>query len=393
MHTLVFQAVEETLAGGVVPAISFAAHRREHSIRDELLQKVVAAILAAAIRVMNQPRRRAPTEPRHAQRIDHQLLGHPLAHRPADNLPGVQIENYRQVQPTLGRRDVRDVSRPHLIRALGRKVLLQSVRRHRQRVLRIGGRLEPPLVPATQIVLPHQPLHSPFAHRDAEPLELLVDPRRAIGGLGLLMDLADPLEQLAVAQPFLRPVAALPGRESTVTHLQRRAQHLQRIRLAMSFDKRVPHSDSLAKYAAAFFRISVSILRRTTSARNRDISICSGVIGLPFSVVPSLPSACAFTQLRIDCSGTPISRPTCLTASPARTRRNASSLNSSVYATLGIFFIEHLQRYIIACYRWCPITAGKVSERKPPRVHRFLQWPPTGHRAWPANAGRGILQP
>jgi hypothetical protein len=36
-------------------------------------------------------------------------------------------------------------------------------------------------------------------------------------------------------------------------------------------------------------------------------------------------------------------------------------LNSSVYATLGILFIAHLQRYIIACYRWCPITAGKLN--------------------------------
>src|ERR1700681_4479983 len=152
------------------------------------------------------------------------------------------------------------IAQPTICRVYGLKVLLQSVRRHRQRVLRIGGRLEPPLVPTTQAVLPHQPLHPPFAHRDAAPLELLVDPRRAIGGLGLLVDLADPLQQLAVAQPFLRPVAALPGREAAVTHLQRRAQHLQRIRVAMLFNKRVPHSDSLAKYAAAFFRISVSIL-------------------------------------------------------------------------------------------------------------------------------------
>src|ERR1700674_1230130 len=99
MHALVLQAVEKTFAGRVIPAISFAAHRREHSVRGELLLKIVAAILAAAIRVMNQPRRRAPTEPCHAQGVDHQLLGHPLAHRPAYDLPGVQIENDRQIQP------------------------------------------------------------------------------------------------------------------------------------------------------------------------------------------------------------------------------------------------------------------------------------------------------
>src|SRR5207237_7320093 len=73
---------------------------------------------------------------------------------------------------------------------------------------------------------------------------------------------------------------------------------------------------------------------------------CSGVIGFSFSVLPSLPSTCALTQLRIDCSGTPTSRAILLTGSPPRTRRNASSLNSSVYAAFGILFIEHLrQRY------------------------------------------------
>src|SRR5579862_2252438 len=264
---------------------------------------------------------------------------------------------------SLAGRTIGDVSRPGLVRTLRCEVLFQKVRRHRQRVLRIGGRLEAAFVPPANVILMHQPLHSSFAHRDSESLELLVDPRRAVGGLGLLVDLADPLEQRRVAQPFLRPLAALPGREPTVTHLQRRAQHLLRIRVAMLFDKRVPHSDSLAKYAAAFFMISISIFSRAFSARSREISICSGVIGWPFSMVPSLPSACALTQLRIDCSGTPISRPTCLIGSPPRTRRNASSLNSSVYATFGIRFIAHLQRYIIARYRWCQITAGKLTVR------------------------------
>src|SRR6266545_4282470 len=345
MHALVLQTVEETLAGGVIPAISFPAHRREHAVVSELFLKLVAAILAAAIRVMNQPGKRSPPEPRHAQGIDHQLLGHPLAHRPADDLAGVEIKHDRQIQPTLARGDIGNVRSPHLIRTLGFKVLVEPVRCHRQRVLRVGRRLETPLVPAAQSVLPHQSLHPPLAHGNAAPFELLVDARRPVGGFGLLMNLADVRQQLAIAEPPLRTLTALPSREATVTDLQRRAQPLHRIRAAILFNKRVPHSDSFAKYAAAFFRISVSILRRATSARSRDISICSGVIGLPFSAIPSFPPACAFTQLRIDCSGTPISRATRLTGSPPRTRRNASSLNSSVYATLGILFIDHLRQH------------------------------------------------
>src|SRR5947207_1154173 len=130
----------------------------------------------------------------------------------------------------------------------------------------------------------------------------------------------------------------------------------------MVFNKRVLHSDSLAKYAAAFFMISISIFSRASSARSREISICSGVIGLPLAASPSLPAACAFTQLRTDCSVTPISRATLRTASPLRTRRNASSLNSSVYDTFGTLFIEHLPHSTIIPRRcWCPRTVGKLN--------------------------------
>src|SRR5271156_3839416 len=363
MHTLILQAVEETLAGGVIPAIALAAHRREHAVVSELFLKVVAAILAAAIRVMNQPWLRTTPEPRHAQGIDHQILGHPLAHRPADDPPGVEIEHDRQVQPALAGGDESNVRRPYLIWTLGLEVLIKPVRRHWQRVLRVRRRFEPPLVPTAQTVLPHQPLDPTFADRNPAPLELQVDPRRPVGRLRLFMNLPDPRQQLPVAEPLLGAFGTLPSREATVTHLQRYTQRLQRIRAAILVNKRVPHSDSLAKYAAAFFMISISIFSRAFSARSRKISICSGVIGLPLAAVPSFPAVCVLTQLRIVCSGTPSSRAPPSPAPPPRPRRNASSLNSSVYRTLGIFFIEHLQQHIIACYRWCPITAGKLSSR------------------------------
>ena len=54
------------------------------------------------------------------------------------------------------------------------------------------------------------------------------------------------------------------------------AQRFRWIGVALHVNECVPHSDSLAKYAAAFFEILASILSRPTSARNRAISICPG---------------------------------------------------------------------------------------------------------------------
>ena len=117
-----------------------------------------------------------------------------------------------------------------------------------------------------------------------------------------------------------------------------------RQRAAMSFNERVPHSDSFAKYAAALFMISISIFQpRVLGAQPRDLHLLRRD-RLALLDVPSLPSAWAFTQLRIDCSGTPISRAILRTGSPPRTRRNDSSLNSSAYAAFGILFIEHLHQ-------------------------------------------------
>ena len=76
---------------------------------------------------------------------------------------------------------------------------------------------------------------------------------------------------------------------------------LQRIRAALLVDPRVLHSDSLAKYAAAFRRISISIFSRMFSARRRDNSICSGLIGLPWPL-PSLPAFAALRQFARVCS-------------------------------------------------------------------------------------------
>src|SRR5258708_1249150 len=340
MHSLVLQAVEEAFGRCIVRAISFATHRANHAVRGQLVLERMAGVLTAPIRVMHQTRCRLPTEPRHAQRIDNDVRGHPRFDRPTDDFSVEQIQHDGQVQPAFVCPDIRQIGRPRLIGRGGRKVSIQQVGGYRQRVLRVCRGLVAPLVPAPDTVLTHQPLDTLLARREAAPTDLLHHPRRAIRPLELRVNGVDQSQQLPITQASaLRPAATLPRPESTDTHRQCRTHRRQRIRLALSFDPGVLHSASLPKYAVAFFNISFSIRSRAFSARTRDSSICSGVIVLAPGGC-SLPAFAALTQLRSVCSTRPSSLATAPTLCPLLTRFTARSLNSTVYSCFGILNIS-----------------------------------------------------
>ncbi len=63
MHLLVFEAVEPALCWRVIPAVPLPAHLAGHAVFLELVLKGVAGVLAAAVGVMQQPRRWALPEP------------------------------------------------------------------------------------------------------------------------------------------------------------------------------------------------------------------------------------------------------------------------------------------------------------------------------------------
>ena len=93
MHPFVLQAVKETLRRCVVPAVTLAAHRAHHAVFSELALERMARVLTAPIRVVDQPCGRLSAEPRHRQRIQHNVHRHPRLDRPADDLAVEQIEH------------------------------------------------------------------------------------------------------------------------------------------------------------------------------------------------------------------------------------------------------------------------------------------------------------
>src|SRR5271156_2044328 len=72
----------------------------------------------------------AASPDRHDERVGDKLRGHFRFHRPADDTAGEQVDDSRDVEPTFGRPDVREVGYPFLVRPLGYKLPAEDIVRH-----------------------------------------------------------------------------------------------------------------------------------------------------------------------------------------------------------------------------------------------------------------------
>ena len=96
-----FEGGEKAFRHRVVPAIAFTAHAALDAVYRQQLLILVAGVLAAAIRVMQQTLRRLTVLQCHLKGGQRDPAFEPFAQRPADHAAREQIEDYRQVQPTL----------------------------------------------------------------------------------------------------------------------------------------------------------------------------------------------------------------------------------------------------------------------------------------------------
>ena len=76
MDPLVLETVTPTFGWCVIPTIPFAAHGADHAVGLQRVLERLAGVLAAPIRVMQQPHRWFPAEPRHRQRVRHNVRRH-----------------------------------------------------------------------------------------------------------------------------------------------------------------------------------------------------------------------------------------------------------------------------------------------------------------------------
>ena len=117
-----------------------------------------------------------------------------LSHRPADDQPGEQVLDVREVQEPFPRRDVGDVRRPRPVRAVRAKVALHQVRSDPDPGQPDGGAPTLARQKPGETGRSHQPLDALAS--DADPVlepQLGVDPPGAVGAVRVGVDLLDLL--------------------------------------------------------------------------------------------------------------------------------------------------------------------------------------------------------
>lgn len=118
------QGVEEAFHGRIVVAASRAAHRRFCFHCSELLNVHLGCVLAAAVGMADEAFGRSLPLRGHHERSQRQLGTHMIAHRPADDPAGRQVEHGRKIQPSFAGRDVGDVRQPDAVRCRRSELLV-----------------------------------------------------------------------------------------------------------------------------------------------------------------------------------------------------------------------------------------------------------------------------
>ena len=112
------------------PRCSFRPLSAQRCLEDGRAQElliIVGTVLAATVGAVDAALGRLAKRDGHLQSSDRQVTFHAIAHRPANNAPGMQIENDSQIVPSFSGPDTADVSGPLLVRLNCTEVPVQQV--------------------------------------------------------------------------------------------------------------------------------------------------------------------------------------------------------------------------------------------------------------------------
>src|ERR1700733_6019624 len=136
-------------------------------------------------------------------------------------------------------------------------------------------RHKPLLDPGSNPLQPHDSGHGILADLPTLGLQRPMDPGAAVDAAAVGVHRPDLLGQFASPPLAFTDRPATPGVKAAGTHLQNPAHRLDAKGLAMLLNPGELHGCSLAKNAAAFFKISRSIRRRAFSLRKLRSSAAS----------------------------------------------------------------------------------------------------------------------
>src|ERR1700687_1550365 len=264
-----FQGLKERLHHGVVVAISLAGHRDQDVVLAELDLIVDRAILAATIRMVDQPCCRTAHGQGFAQSGESQVAMQPVACCPADDPACEQIDDNGEIQPAFAGPNVGDGGAPLLVGTCCREVLIRQVRRDRPSVVAVRGPLDPPLLPSPEAVVAHQPGYPAATDREAAIPQFPRHSGTAIGAVRQGKGRPDMCQQHHVVTLAAAGWPTPPGEIAALTNTKHTAQAMDGEFRFRPIDEREPHRlPSRAKKAVAFFRMSRSWRRVSFSRRS-----------------------------------------------------------------------------------------------------------------------------
>ena len=329
---LALHAPKETLDASVVPALTFSRHARDDSVRTEDGGEVVACILASAIRMKERSALGPPISNCGVESVEHKSAMHGLTHRPADHPTRRKIEHDREIEPTFARSKISDVAGPDLIlvQLLQIEIAAKNIGCYGQRMIGIRRLSKSARQHADEPMRLHNASDAFLTNANALGRELSVNAWTSIGLAAFGMSTNHGLSDRNVYRRTHARSAAAPLIESSAGNLQEFAHPSNVMLRPLLVDERISHRDSLAKNAAALFKISRSSRRFATSRRKRRFSSSRDIPGCASA---SVRSTCANLRRHV-CSRfawIPNSRATCVSVlSRTFARRIASRLNSSL---------------------------------------------------------------
>src|SRR5688572_16508136 len=252
---LLFQCGEEALSNGVVPALAGAAHAHDGARQFEHVAIGLGSVLASTVGVMDEVAGRTAAPERHLECRDWELGPHVFGDSPADDATREQVDQDREVEPSLVRPDVRDVADPLAIDGLRREVPRKDVRGHGLIVLGVGRLAESRRTTAIEAILAHNSSNSLTPDRPTSE-ELSVDTRRAVRSSTSRMNGSNLDGERLVLLSMARGLTRGPNVVAALRNFEYSAQGRDWKVRVLGVDELEFYEFSFAKNAAAFFKIS-----------------------------------------------------------------------------------------------------------------------------------------
>ena len=123
-HALSLEHSEKSLAGGVVAAMSEAAHAADERVAIQKALIIFAGELAAAVRMQDHRASALSLPDRHLNRADDHVPILPVMHGPADDQFTEQVNDDTQVELAFQRHNLGDVGNPLGLRLQRREITL-----------------------------------------------------------------------------------------------------------------------------------------------------------------------------------------------------------------------------------------------------------------------------